>query len=80
VLTSIQDYFYDEAQKRFLKNLKEEIDIINRKLNIPLKYRSKIKEDIISRIIHDENIPFAIKYSQKHKAIVMQQVLAPYAG
>ena len=80
IIDGIQEYFYSELSKRYLLNLSKEIDIIHRKLGGRGQIPMPIKEEIAKKIINDDDQPSGVKYTLKHKAKIIFEVLKKYGG
>jgi hypothetical protein len=80
IIDGIQEYFYSELSKRYLLNLSKEIDIIHQRLGGRGQIPMQIKEEIVSRIVNDDEQPTGIKYTLKHKAKIIFEVLKKYSG
>jgi len=81
IIDGIQEYFYSELSKRYLLNLSKEIDIIHQKLGGKGQIPMEIKEKIVSRIVNDDDEqPTGVKYTLKHKAKIIFEVLKKYCG
>lgn len=80
VIDSAKKYFYEELTKRFIGNFSHHLDIIHRKLGGQGQMPIQLKEEIIQKMIHDQNVPMGEKYSIKHKSRVMLQVLNRYVS
>ncbi|WP_298419764.1 hypothetical protein [uncultured Kordia sp.] len=80
IIDGIQEYFYSELSKRYLLNLSKEIDIIHQRLGGRGLLSMSIKEEIAKRIINDDEQPSGVKYTLKHKARIIFEVLKKYGG
>ena len=80
IIDGIQEYFYSELSKRYLLNLSKEIDIIHQRLGGRGQISMSIKEEIAKRIINDDKQPSGVKYTLKHKARIIFEVLKKYGG
>jgi hypothetical protein len=78
VIDGIQEYFYEELSKRYLLNLSKELDVIHRKLGGKGQLPMAVKEEIAKRIINDDDQVMGNKYTLKHKAKVIFDVLKKY--
>lgn len=80
IIDGVQEYFYTELSKRYLLNLSKELDIIHQRLGGRGQLPMAIKEKIAQKIINDDKQPLGVKYTIKHKAQIVFEVLKKYGG
>lgn len=76
ILSQLNQTFFDKAAKLYRENLFKQCDSIFAGFNLGSKMPSEMKEEIFNKIASDENISFGDKYTIKHKANVIFEVIS----
>lgn len=71
-------YFYDELSKRYLSNFSRDLDQLHRWLGGKGLLPMEIKQEIFRKMTHDQNVTIGEKYTIKHKAKIVFEVLKKY--
>lgn len=78
IIEGAKAYFYDELSRRYLNSFSRDLDQLHRWLGGMGLLPMAIKQEIFKKMAHDENVAMGQKYTLKHKAKVVYEVLSRF--